>query len=103
MDAVGEDVLLSLGKLRAGLDRRRRERPVLLRVIERLLGFELKLRQYEEGRRFCDHAVSAGGIKTLNQVWGAPETLPDLRELRDPGRWLERVGAAAPAPGGHAI
>jgi coenzyme F420 biosynthesis associated uncharacterized protein len=92
MDAVGEDVLPSLGRLRAGLNRRRRERPALLRVIERLLGFELKLRQYEEGRRFCDAVVSAGGIETLNRVWSEPSALPDLAELRDPERWLGRAG-----------
>jgi coenzyme F420 biosynthesis associated uncharacterized protein len=94
MDAVGEGVLPSVGRLRAGLDRRRRERPALLRVIERLLGFELKLRQYEEGRRFCDAAVAAGGIDSLNRVWSGPEALPDLAELRDPSRWLERVGGS---------
>ena len=52
--------------------------------MERLLGLDLKLRQYELGKAFCDAVVGAGGIEALNRVWRAPAALPDERELRDP-------------------
>jgi coenzyme F420 biosynthesis associated uncharacterized protein len=95
MDAVGRDVLPSLAHMRSAMDRRRRLRPPLLRVLERLLGLELKLRQYEEGKRFCDEVVAAGGIEALNRVWDSPASLPTLAELRDPPSWQPRPVKAA--------
>jgi coenzyme F420 biosynthesis associated uncharacterized protein len=95
MDAVGEQVLPSVRELRRRLDERRRTRPVLIQVLERLLGLELKLRQYEEGKRFCDSVVAEGGLPALNRVWDSPESMPDLGELRDPSSWVERTAAAA--------
>jgi coenzyme F420 biosynthesis associated uncharacterized protein len=95
MDAVGEQVLPSVRELRSGLDRRRRMRPFLLQILERLLGLELKLRQYEEGKRFCDAVVAEGGLVALNRVWASPESLPTLDELRDPSSWVKRTNLAA--------
>ncbi len=91
MDAVGEQLLPDLERLRVGLERRRRERTGFLRLLEKLIGLELKLRQYEQGKRFCDAVVSEGGIAGLNRAWESPETLPTLAELDDPGGWLARV------------
>jgi coenzyme F420 biosynthesis associated uncharacterized protein len=95
MDAVGVDELPSLERLRARLDQRRRERPPIVRLIEWLLGLELKLRQYDVGRRFCDAVVGAAGIGGLNRAWEAPELLPTTAELANPDSWLARTRAAA--------
>ena len=91
MDAVGAQILPSLESLREGLERRRDTRPPLWRVIERLLGLDLKMRQYRQGKAFCDAVVEKGGIAGLNQVWSGPDALPSLAELDDPDGWLERV------------
>ena len=45
-------------------------------MLERLLGFDLKLRQYELGKRFCDGVVSRAGIEGLNRVWDSPGGAP---------------------------
>jgi len=95
MDAVGAESLPSLGRLRESLNRRRRSRPPLIRMLERLLGLELKLRQYEVGKHFCDHVVGRGGIEALNQVWASPGALPTLAELERPETWLERMPLAS--------
>ncbi|MDQ1422185.1 MAG: hypothetical protein QOJ52_4147, partial [Acidimicrobiaceae bacterium] len=84
MDAVGAEVLPSQERLRAALERRRETRSPLLRLFERLLGLELKMRQYRDGKRFCDRVVELGGLAALNRVWSAPAALPDLAELADP-------------------
>lgn len=91
MDAVGVEVLPSLDRLRASLEQRRENRPPLMRVLERLLGLELKMQQYRDGKRFCDAVVARGGIDALNRVWSAPAALPDLAELADPDAWLSRT------------
>ena len=67
MDAVGAEVLPSLPRLRAALNRRR-SRGLPWRVLERLLGLELKLKQYEVGKRFCDAVVRAEGPQALARV-----------------------------------
>jgi uncharacterized protein (DUF2342 family) len=60
-------------------------------VLMRLLGLEMKMRQYEVGKRFCDAVAERGGIELLNEVWRAPEALPTLRELDAPGAWADRI------------
>jgi uncharacterized protein (DUF2342 family) len=96
MDAVGAEVLPSLPRLRAALNRRRDRskigpRGLPWRVLERLLGLELKLKQYEVGKRFCDAVVQAEGPPALARVWSGPEQLPSTAELETPRLWLERT------------
>jgi putative hydrolase len=91
MDVVGADLLDDVGALRSALDRRRRERSGLLRLVEKLIGMDLKLRQYEQGKAFCDGVVARGGISALNRAWASPESLPTFAELDDPAGWLART------------
>jgi coenzyme F420 biosynthesis associated uncharacterized protein len=91
MDVVGEPLLPSLPRLRAALDARRRSASAPARLLQRLLGFEMKLRQYEQGKRFCDAVVRAGGVEALNRVWTGPDALPSTAELDAPLAWLERT------------
>jgi coenzyme F420 biosynthesis associated uncharacterized protein len=90
MDAVGATVLDDLPGLRNALQKRRRDRSGLLKILERLLGMDLKLRQYEQGKAFCDGVVARAGIEGLNRVWTAPEAMPAMAELKDPAAWLRR-------------
>jgi len=95
MDVIGAEVLPSLPRLRAAMTRRRSTRGLPWRVLERLLGLELKLRQYEVGRRFCDAVVSGGGREALALAWSGPESLPSTAELAAPEQWLARMGVAS--------
>jgi coenzyme F420 biosynthesis associated uncharacterized protein len=91
MDATGEALLPDLPRLREGLERRRKARSGFMRVLDRLIGLELKLRQYEQGKKFCDAVVAEGGIAALNRAWERPEALPTLADLDDPSGWLART------------
>jgi coenzyme F420 biosynthesis associated uncharacterized protein len=91
MDAVGATVLDDLPALRSALQRRRRDRSGLLKLLERLIGMDLKLRQYEQGKAFCDGVVARAGIAGLNRVWASPEAMPSVEELDDPAGWLART------------
>jgi coenzyme F420 biosynthesis associated uncharacterized protein len=95
MDAVGEDVIDDLPELRAALERRRADRTGLLRLLEKLIGMDMKLRQYEQGKAFCDGVVELAGIDGLNRVWEGPDRMPSLAELDDPAGWLARVESLA--------
>ena len=60
MDAVGARLLETLPELRAAMERRRRSRSAPERVLQRLIGLDLKIRQYELGKHFCDGAAASG-------------------------------------------
>lgn len=90
MDVVGADLVPNLQELRGSLDQRRRRRPPALRLLEQLIGMEAKLRQYEDGKRFCDVIVAEAGAAALHDVFTAPAALPTADELADPLSWLLR-------------
>jgi coenzyme F420 biosynthesis associated uncharacterized protein len=91
MDVLGDRLLPAYAGLREAMDRRRRSRSAPERVLERLLGLDFKLRQYELGKRFCDAVAAEGGIEALNRVWEGPEALPTIAELSRPDAWRRRV------------
>jgi coenzyme F420 biosynthesis associated uncharacterized protein len=97
MDAVGAEILPNLPELRGAMDRRRRDRSGLMRIFEKLIGMDMKLRQYELGKQFCDAVAKAGGIAALNRVWEGPASMPTLAELEDPDAWMARTGPARAA------
>ncbi|MEA2443270.1 MAG: hypothetical protein QOJ12_562, partial [Thermoleophilales bacterium] len=53
MDAVGEQALPHYDGLREAMDRRRRSRSAPERLLQKLLGLDMKMRQYEEGKVFA--------------------------------------------------
>ena len=54
-------------------------------MIARLLGLRAKREQYLRGATFCREVICRAGVPTLNQAFTAPEALPSLTELHDPG------------------
>jgi coenzyme F420 biosynthesis associated uncharacterized protein len=94
MDRAGGEVLRDVDGLRAAMDRRREDRAPLLRIFDRLLGFDLKLKQYAQGRVFCDTVVAARGEAGLLHAWSAPELAPTSAELAAPLVWLARTKPA---------
>jgi coenzyme F420 biosynthesis associated uncharacterized protein len=97
MDAIAPAAIPDHEGLRKAMDARRRSRSAPERLIERLLGLDMKMRQYEEGKVFCDAVVAEAGIVALNRVWDSPESLPTPQELERPSEWLARVGSAPAA------
>jgi coenzyme F420 biosynthesis associated uncharacterized protein len=91
MDAVGDELDPAYRELRDRLERNRAERGPLEALLSRLLGIDLKLRQYRLGKAFCDEVVERRGIAVLNRAWEEPGKVPRLTELQRPGAWLARV------------
>jgi len=90
MDALAPELVPQHEGLRAAMDARRQSRSAPERVLLRLLGMEMKLRQYKIGKEFCDAVVAAEGIAGLNRAWVEPAALPTLAELERPSDWLAR-------------
>ena len=53
------------------------------------------MKQYEQGERFIERVEAAGGPELLASVWQSPDQLPDLTEIRDPDKWIQRVRPVA--------
>ncbi|WP_231182687.1 zinc-dependent metalloprotease [Haladaptatus sp. DYF46] len=77
--------------LREKIEARRRGMNPLSKLVRRMLGLGMKRRQYERGKDFFQHVVSARDVKTATRVWEGPDMLPTDDELDHPERWLARV------------
>jgi coenzyme F420 biosynthesis associated uncharacterized protein len=98
MDAVGPSVVPSVEQIRAKFSARRSSAGRVEQAIRRILGIDLKMKQYEQGSSFVTAVVQEAGMTVFNRVWTSPDTLPTRDEIVNPGAWLERVdgsGAAA--------
>ena len=91
MDAVGPEVIPSVGLIRERFTRRREQPGALDSFARAALGMDAKLRQYSDGALFVRTVVDAVGMDGFNRVWTGPEYLPTREEVHAPGRWLDRV------------
>jgi coenzyme F420 biosynthesis associated uncharacterized protein len=99
MDGVGPDVIPTVDEIRAKFNRRREGGNPLEKAIRRILGIEVKMRQYAEGRKFVHGVVDRVGMAGFNKIFASPLTLPRLEELGDPDAWVARVhGPVGPLP-----
>ncbi len=90
MDRIGARVLVTQDRMARVLKMRRKD-PRMAAFL-RLTGLEMKMKQYEEGERFILAVERRAGFDALDAVWSGPEALPTLPEIKDPDRWLTRVG-----------
>ncbi len=91
MHRVGRAHLDHFDDLEQAFARRRSQRTVVERAVLAVTGINMKLRQYEEGERFCEVVASAGGVGLLNRVWEGAEMMPSPVELRSPQAWVARA------------
>lgn len=94
MDRAGADRIPSAERFGRVLRQRRRQANGVARLVQRLVGLEAKLAQYEQGEAFIAAVEEVGGPRALDVIWADPLRLPTLAEIREPQRWLERVTPA---------
>jgi coenzyme F420 biosynthesis associated uncharacterized protein len=92
MDAVGPQVVPTVANIREKFSQRRGSANRVEQVIRRILGIDLKMKQYAEGSRFVKAVVETAGMAEFNKIWTSPQTLPTRGELASPADWLARVG-----------
>jgi len=97
MDAVGPQVVPTVAEIRSRFNARRAGAGRVEQTLRRILGIDLKMKQYAQGSRFVQTVVREGGMDVFNRVWTSPETLPVPAELTDPQLWLARVGGGGGA------
>jgi coenzyme F420 biosynthesis associated uncharacterized protein len=92
MDAVGPRVVPSVEEIREKFSQRRGSAGRMEQILRRILGIDLKMKQYEQGSKFVAEVVAEAGMAGFNRVWTSPETLPTRDELAKPADWLARIG-----------
>ena len=100
MDAVGPAVVPSVAQIRERFSSRRSSAGRMEQAIRRILGIDLKMKQYAQGSRFVKTVVDEAGMATFNKVWGSPQSLPTKEEFVTPQLWLDRVGRGDALPAG---
>jgi coenzyme F420 biosynthesis associated uncharacterized protein len=101
MDAVGPRVVPSVAQIRERFNARRGTAGRMEKAIRRILGIDLKMKQYAQGSKFVRTIVDESGMAVFNRVWTSPETLPTVEELSAPHAWLDRVGGGRSAGPGE--
>lgn len=91
VDVAGRRLIASHGPITEALRRRRVERGSGERMVEQLLGMELRQDAYDRGAAFVAGVVERAGETGLARLWEAERTLPTPAELAAPGLWLERI------------
>jgi len=90
MDRIGARELVTQDRMSRVFKNRRQDPRTAMFM--RLVGLEMKMRQYAEGAEFIDGVERHAGWETLDLAWETPDNLPTLPEIRNPVLWLERVG-----------
>jgi putative hydrolase len=88
-------VVPSVAQIRERFNSRRGSSGRIEQTIRRILGIDLKMKQYAEGSRFVRAVVDEVGMATFNKVWTSPETLPTKEEFARPLAWVERVASGS--------
>ncbi len=99
LEGHGNRVMNSLGREHVAGQARmarvlqaRRQSGGMAGVVQKLVGLESKMRQYEVGEAFVDEVVREAGPRAIDAAWRGPEFLPTVAELSAPRDWLTRVG-----------
>jgi coenzyme F420 biosynthesis associated uncharacterized protein len=91
MDRAGGDSIPSQARFGQVLRNRRQQQSGPAKMIQRLMGLEAKMAQYEQGERFIEAVEEVGGTPYLNRAFESPDHLPTLAEIRDPDLWMARI------------
>lgn len=92
MDEVGPQAIPTVKVIRAAFQYRRAAGTSGWEgFLRRVLGMDLKARQYAQGASFVRAVMADGGMPRLNAVWESADHLPTRAEIEDPTQWLARV------------
>lgn len=89
MDRIGAREIVDVDRMSRVLSARRNDSKNA--AMMKLIGMDMKLKQYETGGRFIDEVEKLASWDALSTAWESPEALPTLAEIEEPALWLSRV------------
>jgi coenzyme F420 biosynthesis associated uncharacterized protein len=90
MDRIGAREIPDVDRMSRVLTARRQNAKNA--AVMRLIGMEMKLKQYDLGAAFIRNVESQASWDALSMAWESPEALPTLPEIEEPSLWLSRMG-----------
>ncbi|MGZ4104611.1 MAG: zinc-dependent metalloprotease [Actinomycetota bacterium] len=93
MNRIGAELIPTFETMRDAIDARRGSATGAERTLQRAIGMDMKYDQYILGEKFFNEIAARAGMQSVNKVWEDEASMPTLDEMRDPERWLSRVGA----------
>lgn len=97
MDRAGADQIPSSARFGQVLRQRRQQGSPAAKLLQKIIGIDAKLKQYEQGEAFIESVEKHGGTELLDVAWVDPTNLPSIAEIRNPGAWIARVGPTVAA------
>lgn len=93
MSRAAREHVPSADRFHRVLHNRRTQPKGVAKVMQKLIGIEAKLAQYEQGERFIEAIESQRGDRAVDVIWDDAAHLPTLEEIKAPESWLGRVSA----------
>ena len=97
MDRAGADQIPSAERFGEVLRQRRQQANPAVKVLQKLIGLDAKMKQYEQGEDFIRRVEAEGGPELLDLAWVEAANLPTIAEIRDPDSWIRRVAPTVAA------
>jgi coenzyme F420 biosynthesis associated uncharacterized protein len=89
MDRIGEREIVDVHRMSSVLKARRKDPKSA--AFMKLIGIEMKLKQYDAGASFINQVEDKASWDSLAMAWESPEALPTLAEIDDASLWLDRM------------
>jgi coenzyme F420 biosynthesis associated uncharacterized protein len=93
MDRAGAHLIPSAERFASTLRARRSSARGISRVLQKVIGLEAKMNQYQAGESFIEAVEAVGGTELVERAWERPENLPTMDEIRTPQDWIDRITA----------
>ncbi len=97
MTRAGRGHVLHAQRFHKVLHDRRNGATGMARFMQKLIGIDAKLAQYQAGETFIEVLEAARGERAVDRIWDDVTHLPTMAEIREPQTWLDRVPEAAAA------
>jgi coenzyme F420 biosynthesis associated uncharacterized protein len=89
MDRIGEREIVDVERMSSVLKARRKDPRTA--AFMKLIGIEMKMKQYEQGAKFITEVENVASWEDLSMAWESPESLPTIDEIDDARKWLDRM------------
>ncbi len=89
MDRIGEREIVDVHRMSNVLKARRKDPKTA--AFMKLVGIEMKLKQYDAGAAFINQVEREASWGDLSMAWESPDALPTLAEIEDASLWLDRM------------
>ncbi|GAG77519.1 unnamed protein product, partial [marine sediment metagenome] len=91
MDEIGSKMISSFKTLKIKFENRRKIINPVEKIFRKIIGIELKLKQYEMGQKFANYIHKKMNMIGLNLLYENEKNIPTIDEIKNPDKWINRV------------